>query len=139
MSLLFPLFYITLSFIYFRDFVFAFFIRCELRIGSKTLLDSCFWEFNCLMLGLFGVGLFVTLLWFGEVIFFFYIFYYLFINLELRYRLLFELLRLFTFFKDDFYCSIFYLNASAKLDFLKTPIVELGIVDFVKANAYVLP
>lgn len=67
----------------------------------------------------------------GEVIFLAGLFYYLIIFFELKYRLLLELLKLFTFLIDDFSKSIFYLKVSANVDFLRNPVVVLGIVDFV--------
>ncbi len=68
----------------------------------------------------------------GELIFLFGLFYYFIKFFELKYRLLLELLKLFTFLIDDFSKSIFYLNVSAKVDFFRKPVVVLGIVDFVR-------
>ena len=84
--------------------------------------------------GLFREGLKV-----GDSSFFFWGFYYLWIYLDARYRLLFELLRLLTFLIDDRSRSIFSLKVSAKVDFLNTPMVEHGIVLLVPSILSPLP
>ena len=81
-------------------------------------------------------GLFGNLLPEGDVSFFYELFYF-YAYFDVKYLLLFELLKLFTFFIVDLSRFIFYLKVSANEDFLNIPRVE-GIVLLVVERRFYL-